>query len=92
MASLWNEAIEEKRIPLQSYETLCREFGLKPDGVALAWLLRNPLVTAPIIGPRTVGQLIQNAHALEIELSDDIVSQLDKIWPGPGQAPEAYAW
>jgi hypothetical protein len=31
--------------------------------------------------------------ALEVKLSDDILNQLDEIWPGPGgQAPEAYAW
>jgi hypothetical protein len=32
-------------------------------------------------------------HALEINLTDDVLARLDLIWPGPGgQAPEAYAW
>lgn len=61
--------------------------------MALAWLLHNPGVTAPIIGPRTLKQLESSMRALEIELSDDVLARLDEIWPGPGgRAPEAYAW
>lgn len=61
--------------------------------VALAWLLRNPGVTAPIIGPRTDRQLESALHAAEIKLSDDVLKELDRIFPGPGgEAPEAYAW
>jgi len=59
----------------------------------LAWLLHNPAVTAPIIGPRTVAQLEDSLRALEITLSDEVLKRLDQIWPGPGgEAPEAYAW
>jgi aryl-alcohol dehydrogenase-like predicted oxidoreductase len=61
--------------------------------VALAWLLTNPVVTAPIIGPRTLEQLEGSLRALEIDLSDDTLETLDDIFPGPGgPAPEAYAW
>jgi aryl-alcohol dehydrogenase-like predicted oxidoreductase len=61
--------------------------------VALAWLLHNPVVTAPIIGPRTSEQLTGNIHSLSIELDPDTLQKLDEIWPGPGgAAPEAYAW
>ena len=61
--------------------------------MALAWLLANPVVTAPIIGPRTLGQLAGSLRALEIELSAEVLARLDAIWPGPGgEAPEAYAW
>jgi aryl-alcohol dehydrogenase-like predicted oxidoreductase len=61
--------------------------------VALAWLLHNPVVTAPIVGPRTLNQLEGNLRALEIKLSDEVLKRLDEIWPGPGgDAPEAYAW
>jgi len=28
----------------------------------------------------------------EIKLSDDAMARLDAIWPGPGEAPESYAW
>ena len=75
------------------YESLCTDIGESQADVALAWLLRNPGVTAPIIGPRTDRQLESALHAAEIKLSDDVLKELDRIFPGPGgEAPEAYAW
>lgn len=85
--------VEKYRSQLGKYEALCQEMGERPANVALAWLLHNPVVTAPIIGPRTVDQLETALHSLEIELSDEQMFRLDEIWPGPGgEAPEAYAW
>jgi aryl-alcohol dehydrogenase-like predicted oxidoreductase len=79
--------------PLKAYEALCRKLGEAPADVALAWLLHNPAVTAPIIGPRTMEQLTGSLRALKIKLSADTLKKLDEIWPGPGgEAPEAYAW
>jgi aryl-alcohol dehydrogenase-like predicted oxidoreductase len=67
--------------------------GEQPADVALAWLLHNPVVTAPIIGPRTMEQLEGSLRALAIKLSKGELKRLDEIWPGPGgEAPEAYAW
>ena len=67
--------------------------GMTPAQAALAWLLANPAVTAPIIGPRTTEQLDGTLRALEIPLSREILEKLDEIFPGPGgPAPEAYAW
>ncbi|GGO24104.1 aldo/keto reductase [Deinococcus humi] len=85
--------IDQHRPQLERYEALCRELGESPADVALAWLLHQPAVTAPIIGPRTVEQLEGALGALDIKLTDEILNKLDEIWPGPGgQAPEAYAW
>ena len=78
---------------LERFEALCKELGEKPADVALAWLLHNPAVTAPIIGPRTLEQLDESLRALEVSLSSDVMKKLDEIFPGPGgAAPEAYAW
>jgi aryl-alcohol dehydrogenase-like predicted oxidoreductase len=87
------ERVEKHRPQLEAYESLCKELGEAPADVALAWLLHNPVVTAPIIGPRTLEQLHGNLKALEVKLSDEVMKRLDEIWPGPGgEAPEAYAW
>jgi Predicted oxidoreductases (related to aryl-alcohol dehydrogenases) len=87
------ERIEKHRAQLEAYEGFCREIGERPADVALAWLLRQPAVTAPIIGPRTLDQLNNSLRALEITLNDEALARLDAIWPGPGgPAPEAYAW
>ncbi|MDQ3752484.1 MAG: aldo/keto reductase [Actinomycetota bacterium] len=89
----FRERVEAKRSQLERYEKLCADLGEQPANVALAWLLANPVVTAPIIGPRTTEQLDSALRATEISLSDDIFEELDAIWPGPGgTAPEAYAW
>jgi aryl-alcohol dehydrogenase-like predicted oxidoreductase len=78
---------------LESWEDFCREIKQKPADLALAWLLANPAVTAPIIGPRTMDQLTGSLAALEIEIDEEVRRRLDEIWPGPGgEAPEAYAW
>jgi len=87
------KAVEKHREQLEAYEALCDELGEEPANVALAWLLHNPTVTAPIIGPRTLEQLDGAMHTLEVELSEKTLDRLDEIWPGPGgEAPEAYAW
>jgi aryl-alcohol dehydrogenase-like predicted oxidoreductase len=78
---------------LTAYERFCKSLGDKPADVALAWLLANPIVTAPIIGPRTLEQLTGSLRALKIKFSKADMKKLDEIWPGPGgEAPEAYAW
>ena len=88
-----SQQIERYRPQLEAYEALCQELYEAPPNIGLAWLLHNPAVTAPIIGPRTVEQMISNLRALEISISDETMKRLDEIWPGPsGEAPNAYAW
>ena len=78
---------------LNQYEKFCKHKGEKPADVALAWLLANPVVTAPIVGPRTIDQLTGSLRALKIKFSKADLAKLDEIWPGPGgEAPEAFAW
>ncbi|WP_193453234.1 aldo/keto reductase [Pseudomonas nitroreducens] len=85
--------IEQHRVQLEAFESLCEDLGEAPADIALAWLLRNPVVTAPLIGPRTVEQLQDALRATTITLSEDTVRCLEEIWPGPGgEAPQAYAW
>jgi len=85
--------IKENRPRLEQYEALCKQLGEPPAAIALAWLLHNPVVTAPIIGPRTIEQLDSTLRATEITLSQETLKKLDEIFPGPGgEAPQAYAW
>ena len=86
-------SLEKYRHQLEAYESFCKEIGEKPADVALAWILQNPGITSPIVGPRTIEQLTGILRAFEIVLSEEHNKKLDEIWPGPGnQAPEAYAW
>jgi aryl-alcohol dehydrogenase-like predicted oxidoreductase len=86
------DRIEQKRPQLEKWEALCDELGERPADVALAWLLHNPVVTAPIIGPRTIEQLDESCRALEIKLEADTLKKLDDIFPGYKASPEGYAW
>jgi aryl-alcohol dehydrogenase-like predicted oxidoreductase len=87
------DEIDKDRDRLERYEKVCADLGARPADVALAWLLHQPAVTAPIIGPRTEEQLEGSFRALEIRLEEDVLRKLNEIFPGPGgPAPEAYAW
>ncbi|MER7573886.1 aldo/keto reductase [Streptomyces sp. NPDC052415] len=80
------------RARLQSYEDLLDKHGVEPGEAALAWLLTRPGVTGPIVGPRTAQQLDSAVKAAELELSEELLTGLEEIFPGPGPSPEAFAW
>jgi aryl-alcohol dehydrogenase-like predicted oxidoreductase len=77
---------------LEAYEQLCQGLAADPGTVALAWLLHQDGITAPIIGPRTADQLESALPAASLSLDGPVLERLDEIFPGPGPAPEAYAW
>ena len=89
----FEKRVEKKRPQLEKFEKFCQSLGESPADIGIAWLLHNPVVTAPIIGPRTMEQLHGAMHASEIVLSSEAMKTLDEIWPGPGgEAPKAYSW
>ncbi|MDF3300478.1 aldo/keto reductase [Streptomyces tropicalis] len=89
-ADALGEAAVRDRV--QAYEDLLDKHGLEPGEVALAWLLTRPGVTGPIVGPRTAEQLGSALRAVELDLSEELLTGLDEIFPGPGPSPEAFAW
>src|ERR1700744_4683937 len=84
--------VEENRASIEAWEELCGKLGEEPANVALAWLLHQDGVTAPIIGPRTMEQFDGAQRALEITLDADVLARRDEIFPGYRPAPEHYAW
>jgi aryl-alcohol dehydrogenase-like predicted oxidoreductase len=84
--------IDEHRPALEAWEAFCRELGQSPADVGVAWLLHQPGVTAPIVGPRTMEQLEGGLRALEIQLDEDQLKRIDEIFPGYKAAPMEYAW
>jgi aryl-alcohol dehydrogenase-like predicted oxidoreductase len=87
------DRVERYRSSLEPFEALCRELGENPSDVALSWLFAQEGISAAIIGPRTVAQLTESLHALDLTLDPETLGRLDEICPGPGgPAPEAYAW
>ncbi len=85
--------VDKLRPQLEKWESFCDDLGEEPADVAIAWMLHDNRITAPIIGPRTMDQLTGICRAVDITLGDEQMKQLDTVFPGPGgPAPEAYAW
>ena len=85
-------ALETHREAIEAYEDFAEQLGQEPGDVGLAWLLHQPAVTAPIIGPRTQEQLDSAIRALGVTLDSAALARLDEIFPGHKPAPEDYAW
>ena len=86
------ETLAAHREQIEQYEDFVEELGAEPGDVALAWLLHQPAVTAPIIGPRTGEQLDAAIRSLDVRLDEAALARLDAIFPGHKPAPEDYAW
>jgi aryl-alcohol dehydrogenase-like predicted oxidoreductase len=86
------KTLERKREQLGQWEDFAEKLGHQPGDLALAWLLHQPAVTAPIIGPRTPEQFAGGLRALEIKLSAEDLAAIDEIFPGYKAAPEHYSW
>ena len=84
--------LEKNRDKIQAYEDFVAELGELPGDVALAWLLHQPVVTGPIVGPRTQEQLDSAIRAVDLALDEKALARLDEIFPGYQTAPEQYAW
>ncbi len=74
---------DAERARLTKYHELCGQLGESESNVALAWVLRNPAVSAVLSGPRTVEQLQSSLRAAELKLPDDFCGELGKIFPRP---------
>ena len=87
------QEVQKHRAKLEAFERLCHDLGERQADVALAWLLHQPAVTSPIIGPRTLEQLDGTMRVMNLTLGAETLKRLDDLFPGPGgPAPEAYAW
>jgi aryl-alcohol dehydrogenase-like predicted oxidoreductase len=62
---------------------LAQDAGLTLIEMAIAFVLRHPAVTAPIIGPRTMEHLESQIGAAAVHLSDDVLDRIDELVP-PG--------
>jgi aryl-alcohol dehydrogenase-like predicted oxidoreductase len=54
-----------------------QKYGRPPGQVAVAWVLRNPAVTAAIVGARSPQQVEQNVGAADLHLTDEDVAEIE---------------
>ncbi|MBM7573379.1 aldo/keto reductase [Aquibacillus albus] len=78
----------------QYYETADRftqyaaDHGVHPASLAVAWVMENPSVTAPIIGARNLEQLEPSLEALNIEMTPEWRNQISELSVAPPPATD----
>ncbi len=70
---------------VEAMEPMAQGKGCTMSQLALAWVLRQPGVTSPIIGPRTMEQFVDNMGALDVDFSDEDRQMIDNVAP-PGES------
>jgi len=84
--SRFDLSIPENQRKLEAADALARladDAGLSLIHLAIAFVMKHPAVTAPIIGPRTMDQLESQIGAVDVQLSDELLDRIDEIVP-PG--------
>ena len=82
---------DEMLARLSAYHDACADCGLTEAEASMAWLLSRPGLTAPLVGPRTVGQLEDMIRTAEITLPQELLRRMDQLFPAPAaEAPKAY--
>jgi len=80
--------IEADRPIVDAVHKIAEDRGLPMAQIALAWVLRNPVVTAPIVGPTKPHHLSDAVAALDVQLTDDEMRSLEEPY-GP-HVPTAF--
>jgi aryl-alcohol dehydrogenase-like predicted oxidoreductase len=81
---LQTEYREANLLLAQEVARLAAQVGCTPSQLALAWVMANPLITAPILGPRTMAQLQDNLGAIHLKLTPELEDAIDALVP-PGE-------
>ncbi len=74
---------------VETLSALAEQKGCTPSQLALAWNMRQPGITSPIIGPRTPQQLQDNLGAVDVTVTEEDRAKLDQVAP-PGQMIAPY--
>jgi aryl-alcohol dehydrogenase-like predicted oxidoreductase len=72
--------LDSDRLIVDAVERVADERGVSMAQVGLAWVLRNQVVAAPIVGATKPGHLLDAAAAVDLKLSDDDVRRLEESY------------
>lgn len=85
-SSIGGNRLHEKALEIaEVVVALAKEKGVEPAVLATAWVMNQPGITAPILGPRTVEHLVSSLKALDVQITDEERKRLDEVAP-PGTA------
>jgi aryl-alcohol dehydrogenase-like predicted oxidoreductase len=77
MARYWHDRNFEA---MERYKTIAGEHGKTPAQLALAWVMHNPTVTAPIVGATSVAQIRETLKVVDMLLSPAEMEACDEVW------------
>jgi aryl-alcohol dehydrogenase-like predicted oxidoreductase len=66
---------------------IAKAHNCSPARISLAWLLTRPVVTSVILGAKRLDQLQDNIAAIELELTQEEIKQLDEVSALPPEYP-----
>jgi len=64
---------------LDEIQKVAQEMNVSMSQLAVAWILRNPVVTAPLIGASSTEQVEENCRILEVKITDEAYAKLNEI-------------
>jgi aryl-alcohol dehydrogenase-like predicted oxidoreductase len=81
--------VEAERV-IPHFVALAAELGVQPATLAVAWVLAQPAVTAPLLGARSVEQLEPSLAAASLHLSPETLARVSAITPAPPPATDRH--
>lgn len=77
---MWERLNKESNFTiLEELEGISKKADIPMSKLALAWILKNPVITAPIVGASTSKQVEENCQITEINLNDKIYEELNEL-------------
>lgn len=77
---LWDRVNQESNFAvLEQIRGVADDVGLPMSKLAIAWILKNPVVTAPIVGASSPDQVEENCGIAEINVSDETYRKLNEL-------------
>lgn len=86
-ATMHNRFTSQNLAVVDLLRELAAAYGWQPAQVALAWVLRQPLVSTTLLGARTAAQLRENLAASQVQLPDEAWRRLDAASAPPPEYP-----
>ncbi|UJW85274.1 aldo/keto reductase [Devosia sp. SL43] len=77
---IYHDTVDQDRAIVDAVQAVAGRHGVGMAQVALAWVLQNPVVTAPIIGASKPGHLTDAVAALEVKLTAEDVAELEAAY------------
>jgi len=75
----WERINKERNFTiLQQIESIAGDVGISLRQLAIAWILKNPVITAPVLGVSKPEQVEENCGITDIHISDEVYKKLNE--------------